>query len=188
MNFKNIYNKRPDKVEIGSSGFSRMKNLHDYLYEFNPETIIESGTWKGNSSFLFRHACPNAEIICHDITFSNLMWRDTSIKYIESDIEKSDYSKMTQQQKDKTLLFFDDHISQEKRLKWCIENGFKTMIFDDNVTEAEAKTLKNPASPTLEMINISDYWSGKYEYFVFPFLGKERLNRDTRLTLLKLID
>ena len=186
MTFEEIYATRPDHKEIGSSGYSRMKHLYDICRRENPEIIIESGTWKGNSSYLFRKACPKATITCHDIDFSNLMWRDNSIFYIDRDLEeeghRTDFMKPYYSKKN-CLLFFDDHISQKQRIDWCIKNGYKKLIFDDNVSGKEADTLKNPASPTLQMINFKENYEHK-EYEILPYHGKEI--RDTYLTWIRL--
>jgi hypothetical protein len=179
MTFKEIYDTRPDKAEVGSSGYSNLKHLFHLVKEINPTIIIESGTWKGNSSYLFKHAS-NAEIHCYDIYFGNLMWSDKSISYFEFDITNEDFDWI--ENKDDVLLYFDDHINQHKRIDWAIEKGFKNIIFDDNITTKEAKIRKNPASPTLQMIEFENNYKYK-EYQILPNLTD---GRDTCLTLVRL--
>lgn len=183
MNFREIYESRPDQKEVGSSGYSRMSHLYDICRELDPSVIIESGTWKGNSSWLFRNACPEAYLYCYDVTFSNLMWRDDSplTRYVEHDITKHVNPDWNAFLPEERLLFFDDHINQEQRLQWAHDNGFKYVVFDDNVPEEEAKTLKNPPVPTLQMIEPPDYVEG---CTILPYLGHE--NRDTYLTFVSL--
>ena len=82
--FEEIYASRPDKREVGSSGYSNLKNLYDICERLQPELIVESGTWKGNSSWLFFHF---AKVWCFDIDFSNLMFNHSDILYKEQDIE-----------------------------------------------------------------------------------------------------
>jgi hypothetical protein len=181
--FEELYENRPDTaggLGSGSSGYSRLKHMYDLCKELNPSIIIESGTWIGQSSYLFRHACPDAKIICHDIQFDRLQWKDDSITYIKQDIESTPSTIPNEEDMDKTLLFFDDHISQKQRIEWAKKMGFKNILFDDNVSEAEAKRLVNPASPTLKMIDFENKYEYK-EYKVYEYLGGEK--RDSYLTL-----
>lgn len=175
MTFDKIYQTRPDKKEVGSSGYSRLKNLFNLCKKIKPELIVESGTWKGNSSYLFRKACPDAKIYCFDINFSNLMWSDSSIQYIKKDIEiycsennNTDFKFIPQ----KHLVFFDDHINQQQRLQFCYKTGFKHLVFDDNLPANMVSKVKNPASPTLAMY-IKLPWFIKV-YDSLPFYGNDK--------------
>lgn len=170
MNFKEAHATRPDQKDIGSSGYSRLKHLWTICKELQPTRIIESGSWKGNSSYIFFHACPEAQLVCHDINFSNLKWRHPNIKYIEADIETMPYEGGYDD-----LVFFDDHVDQMRRLNWAIQHGFHYLLFDDNVSAKEAAKLKAPPVPTLQM--------GGAGGTVLPYLGRD--TRDTKLTLLK---
>lgn len=170
MNFKEAYATRPDQKDAGSSGYSRLKHLWDICKDLQPSRIIESGSWKGNSSYIFFHACPEAKLICHDIDLSNLMWRHPNIIYVEADITRMSYTGSYDD-----LVFFDDHVDQVSRLAWAVYHGFHHLIFDDNVDAAEAATLKAPPVPTLQMAGKG----GK----ILPYLGRD--TRDTKLTYLK---
>ena len=181
MTFQEIYDTRPDKQEVGSSGYSNLKHLYDYCIKLKPDIIIESGTWKGNSSYLFHKACPNAVIICHDINFSNLMWKNNRINYREKDIEEYLYQPPTIKQ---VLLFFDDHINQEQRLKWLIKNKFKHVIFDDNTPTSNLHEYKAPPVPTLEILREQGKLPPLKQYKVLPFLGKSK--RNTFLTYIEI--
>jgi len=176
--FDEIYQGRPDQAEVGSSGYSNLLNLYKICERLKPELIVESGTWKGNSSWLFHHFAP---VICHDIQFIKLMWRSPDITYIKEDIGNYDY----RGNPDSTLYFFDDHISQEQRLEWCIKNEVKHCVFDDNQPYEIAQTLKNPPSPTLDEIRDDKIFRKVKRYEVLPFLGNRR-NFDTRLTYIEL--
>lgn len=203
MTFEQIYKTRPDKKEVGSSGYSNMKHLYDYCMELEPEIIIESGVWKGNSSYLFRKALPRSTVICFDIDFSNLIWRCHSIDYFEYDIEESVFGELPDEDyvlfkydvdeisdfirfivKDSILLFFDDHVNQEKRLKWLIKHKFRHAIFDDNIPSDKLHTVKNPASPTLEMLKEKGQLPELKQYKVLPNLADNKKN--TYLTYIEL--
>ncbi len=72
--FKKIYPYRPDRKGIGSSKYTNCFWEYAIAKDLNPSCIIESGTWKGQSSWMFRQACPETDIHCFDINFNNLMW------------------------------------------------------------------------------------------------------------------
>jgi hypothetical protein len=181
MTFEEIFNKRPDKQDIGGSGYSRLKHIYDVCKEVKPEMVVESGTWKGNSSHMFYHACPGAEIHCYDIQFEALLWESKDINYHQVDIEQDGFN--YEFDPEKTIIFFDDHINQEQRLNWAIGKGFKMFLFDDNVPEEEAKVLKRPPVPTLQMIDFPNNYEFE-EHVIFPYLGND--TRQTYLTWIKL--
>lgn len=178
MQFAEIYDNRPDKKEHGSSGYSNMRNLYDLCVELKPRLIVESGTWKGNSSWLFYHFAP---VVCHDLQFYTLMWRSPEIEYIKEDIENYTYPQ-------DTLFYFDDHISQRKRLEWLIAGEYRHAIFDDNHTRAEIEDIKikNPATPTLAelMENDDPLVAHISEYRIMPKYPDGK--RDTKLTYIEL--
>ena len=181
MTFQQIYDQRPDPSNFGGSGYSRMKNLYDMCMRIRPEVIIESGTWKGNSSWVFRNACPDAKIYCYDIDFSNLKWRDKSIQYHEYDITNHT-ALWGNLDLSKTLIFFDDHVSHLERLYWANEHGFKHLLFDDNFSYEQCKHLKNPPTPTLKMLN-DDTLPKSCIYEILPFHGRDL---ETYLTYIKI--
>jgi len=185
MKFDEIYRTRPDQKDIGSSGYSRMKHLYDLAQKIKPDTIVESGTWKGNGSYLFYHAMPGSYITCFDISFDQLLWDHAWITYLKYDITKADWSDLYDNER--TLIFFDDHIDQVRRLYWARETGIKHLVFDDNVPWDEARHLKNPPVPTLQMFfslfpDGLPGWIAEYE--ILPWLGREA--RNTYLTYVKL--
>ncbi len=179
MTFLDIYNTRPDKKGVGSSGFSQLMHLYNYCLKIKPEVIIESGTWKGQSSYLFFKACPNANIYCFDLDFSNLFWKNDKINYKEHDITEKEIPNISNK---RHLIFFDDHINQEQRLNWAIKTGFKNIIFDDNIQENKLHEFKNPPIPTLEMLRAQNKLPNLKTYSILPFLGGKR---NTNLTYIE---
>lgn len=140
---------RPDKRNKGSCPPWKLRHLFSIAKSINPHTIIESGTWKGNSLWLFRNAFPYATIYSFDIDYSNLMHKHSDVYYTQVDIEESFNEK---QDSNKTLIFFDDHVNQKQRLEWSRKMGFKHIIFDDNIPTKDLTNFKLPPIPTLEML------------------------------------
>lgn len=181
IDFDTIYRQRPDKREVGSSGYSNFRNLYDICTRLQPDLVIESGHWKSNSAFLFHYFCG---VISHDIQFRTAKYSHPNIERVQEDISNYEYCFVVP---DKTLYFFDDHISQKDRLYYLINQQARYAVFDDNHSAEEIKelNLKNPASPTLQELYDTDHpiteMVTKYE--VLPFHGGKK---DTRLTYIEL--
>ncbi|MCW8830770.1 MAG: hypothetical protein OQK32_04520, partial [Gammaproteobacteria bacterium] len=65
--FVRIYKGRTVTDNSGGAGEYPSAWLFLMAALFNPKLIVESGVWKGHTSWLFRNACPNAEIHSFDI-------------------------------------------------------------------------------------------------------------------------
>jgi len=94
-----------------------------------PSTIIESGVWKGVSTWLLQSVLPNAKLICLDPVLSNLQYQSPTAEYSRSDFFDSDW---TNTDVHNSLCIFDDHQSALHRclhMKWW---GFKYALFEDN--------------------------------------------------------
>ncbi len=127
--FAELYPKRP--IQDNSGG---MKSPHMFLSWFvfrklQPTTIIESGVYKGQGTWLFEQACPDAEFHCVDLNLDQLQYRSEKASYYNVDFAEIDWSDLP---KESTLLFFDDHQNAYQRLihaKWF---GFQHFLFEDN--------------------------------------------------------
>lgn len=181
---------RPDKHDVGSCPPWKLRHLYRICKALNPNLIIESGTWKGNSLWLFKHAFHNAIIHAYDIDFSNRLFIDDSIYYHEHDIENHNHYFKYHFINNTDLIFFDDHINQEKRLHWAFKNGFKHIIFDDNIPLNKIDLFGAAPIPTLEMLKeinkLPDFIA---EYKILDYDGSHSKGRNggqTYLTYVKL--
>jgi hypothetical protein len=127
--FSSIYSKRPIQDNGGGMSSSHLFLFWFILQHLKPRVVIESGVWKGQGTWLIEQACPDADIHCIDIDWSNLEYKSERANYLNTDISNHDWSALD---KDKTLVFFDDHIDAIKRCRMCVEHGFKHVIFEDN--------------------------------------------------------
>ena len=150
MTLEEILKTRPDKGEDGTTSTYKLKHIYRICDELKPNLIIESGTWTGNSLWLFFNQNPNAEIHSYEINYNNLKWRDKKINYHNYDIQK-DIKKYNPSEND--LIYFDDHINHKQRLSWAKETGFKHIIFDDNIPTDKLHEFGMPPSPTISMMS-----------------------------------
>jgi len=127
--FMEIWEERPIKENYFGMTFNHSFGVFAIARILNLPNIIESGVWKGHSSYILRKACPYARITSLDIDFGNLVYTDESITYLREDFGHVDWSQVDPSE---TLCFFDDHVSALQRLyemKWW---GFRFAIFEDN--------------------------------------------------------
>lgn len=127
--FATIYAKRPILDNAGGMSSSHLFLFWFILQHLKPRFVIESGVWKGQGTWLIEQACPDAEVFCIDIDWSNLEYRSQKAQYLSADISLHDWSRLP---KGETLVFFDDHIDATRRCRVCVEHGFQHVIFEDN--------------------------------------------------------
>lgn len=185
--FSKIYVDRPDQKGVGSSRYTNCFWLYAITRHLNPSLIVESGTWKGQSSWIFRQALQNQTIpiMCFDVSFDNLKWTDYGVSwYLEHDWNQFDRDIFFDNEDN--IVFFDDHISHKQRLQEAIDRGFKRLIFDDNIPDSMVKLKKNPPAPTLQQLyrRKDPITQSIKTYQVLPRLNDEP---DTYITYVELI-
>jgi hypothetical protein len=141
VEFMAIYPNRPIKDNDGG-----MKSPHLFATWFitkqlNPKHIIESGVWKGQGTWFMEQAAPQAQITCIDPVLDRITYKPAKATYQTKDFAKTDWKNID---KDKTLLFFDDHQNAFERLKVAKKMGFKHLLFEDNypARSGDCYTLK----------------------------------------------
>lgn len=127
-NFINIYEKRPIKNNKGGMLFPQMFSFFFLLKKLKPELIIESGVYKGQSTWLIENTLPNSEIISLDIDLSKREFISKKALYSTKDFRFHNFSNIPEN----TLVFFDDHVNHIERI---IESKFfniKHIVLEDN--------------------------------------------------------
>lgn len=139
--FEALYKERPVKNNQGG-----MQSPHLFATWFMarflaPETIIESGIWKGQGTWMLEQACPHASIYSMDLNLSKREYISQNVTYYENDFTEVDWSDINPST---TLAFFDDHQNAYSRLQLCKWYGIRHIIFEDNYPSGEGDfyTLK----------------------------------------------
>ncbi|KAG1346665.1 UDP-glucose 4-epimerase [Cocos nucifera] len=144
--FVPIYETRPIKNNKFGMGFDHSFGLWFMARWIKPDLMIESGAFKGHSTWVLRQAMPETWIIslsprhpgkylkkgpayvdanCTYFTgkdfldFGSVNWVSVMRKHGISDLSR-------------VLVFFDDHQNELKRLKQALKAGFQHLIFEDN--------------------------------------------------------
>jgi len=147
--FRDIYPARPVVDNAGGSGFADSLLIFVTSRLINPAFIVESGVHRGHSTWLLRQACPDAEIHCFDITFSERRYKDKTATYYAHDWMDTD---LQAAKNTSSMIFFDDHIDHALRLKQAHERGFETIILDDDFSADTLYATGAPPLPSMRMI------------------------------------
>lgn len=127
--FVALYKKRPIVDNSGGMKFNHSFATWFMLQSLKPKVVIESGVWKGHSTWLIEQACPDARIFCLDLNFSRLQYRSAVATYIQKDFSECSWSSIDPAS---VVCFFDDHENSYARLKDMYWVGFTRAIFEDN--------------------------------------------------------
>jgi hypothetical protein len=128
--FIGVYENRPIKTNTGGMGAPDMFSLWLTLKTLSPNMVIESGVWKGQSTWMIRQSLPNSVIHCLDPN-PHQTYKDKDATYLTGGKFK-DFSEINIDDPINTLVFFDDHINVLKRIKECYEKKCKYIFFNDN--------------------------------------------------------
>lgn len=138
--FSALYANRPVKNNQGGMKAPHMFGVWFMARQLSPDLIVESGIWKGQSTWLLEHACPNSKLVSIDLNLGQREYVSGRAVYSDKDFSEHDWSDVT----DRSLAFFDDHQNAYIRLQQCSWFGFRHAIFDDNypITQGDCYSLK----------------------------------------------
>lgn len=138
--FASLYADRPIKDNRGGMKAPHMFATWFMAKQLSPDLIVESGIWKGQSTWLLEKACPQAKLVSIDLNLGYRQYISDRAIYSDKDFSEQDWSEVT----DRSLVFFDDHQNAYKRVQQCSWFGFKHMIFEDNypINQGDCYSLK----------------------------------------------
>ncbi|HVO16976.1 MAG TPA: hypothetical protein VMV26_17285 [Alphaproteobacteria bacterium] len=144
-----LYPARPVADNSGGSGFNDSLWLFITARLLAPDLIVESGVYKGQSSWLLRQAAPRARLHSVDLDLSQRRWQDDAIAY-----HQGDWTEMALRAPaaGDALCFFDDHVSQAQRIREAHERGFRTLLFGDDLSAETLHATGRPPLPTVSML------------------------------------
>jgi len=150
--FLDILDQCPVEQASGGCGFNGGVLLFCVARLLRPQTVIESGLFRGYTTWVLRRALPDARLYCFDITVRELRYRDPKAIYVERDWENFSFDGTDLSS---CLAFFDDHVSQLLRMEQCIARGIRYAVFDD-CHPAHRMRGDAPAFPTVAMVMDAD--------------------------------
>lgn len=126
--FLAIYEKRPIQDNQGGMKAPHMFATWFICRQLQPDIIIESGLWYGQSTWLLEQACPDAKLFSIDINLANRKYISKRSTYLDTDFSYHNWNFITK----RSLAFFDDHQNALTRLRQCKALGLQHIIFEDN--------------------------------------------------------
>ncbi|XP_072963208.1 uncharacterized protein [Typha angustifolia] len=144
--FVPIYENRPIKNNMYGMGFDHSFGLWFMTRWLKPDLIIESGAFKGHSTWVLRQAMPETRIISlsprHPEKYlkKGPAYVDQNCTYFTGkdfvDFGSVDWGKVMKKHGisdfSRVVVFFDDHQNELKRLQQALKAGFHNLIFEDN--------------------------------------------------------
>ncbi len=147
--FRTVFLDSPVTMNVYGANFPSGVNLFLMARCLAPGLIVESGVYKGQSSYILASACRRAEVHAFDVNLKELSHRTPGVTYHEYDWMnaqiKCDPSSVG-------LCFFDDHQNQALRIIQAHERGFKHVIVDDSWPIEVVIGTGWPPLPSVDMI------------------------------------
>lgn len=147
--FWNLICSAPVRQRRGGNGFNGALQLYAVVRALQPTVIIESGVFRGLTTWVMRQACPEARLFCFDPDLSGLRYRDPRAHYSARDWSAHDFAGVDLSG---AVAFFDDHISQARRIVEAHERGITRVLLDDDAAAHRLHAHGGPAFPTLSMV------------------------------------
>lgn len=127
--FIELYQSRPIARNWLGMGFNHCFATWFILREMKPKLVVESGVWRGQSTWLIEQALPDAEIVAIDPRPEARVYTSRRARYETTDFSRLDWSHADVEN---AVVFFDDHQNAYERLKDMHWLGFRHAIFEDN--------------------------------------------------------
>ena len=127
--FLGVYEMRPLRDNAGGVGPLHSFYLWFLLRRLRPAFVIESGVWKGQSTWLIEKAAPEAAIFAIEPDLDRVVYRSPNAEYLDIDFARADWRGV---EPARTVVFFDDHRNALDRLRQCLWAGFRHIVFEDN--------------------------------------------------------
>mmetsp|Transcript_25247 Transcript_25247/g.59908 ORF Transcript_25247/g.59908 Transcript_25247/m.59908 type:complete len:619 (-) Transcript_25247:570-2426(-) len=189
--FLEVYDRRPIKNNAGGMGIHHLFGLFYSAKVANPLVVLESGVWKGLTTWILRQAAPSAKIICFDPTDMTAGWHRTlnvervmGSKFL--DISYYNFSVLSPDEKARTFVLIDDHHAHLPRLEALYSAGFTNLwaVFDDNWPpgKGDCTSVKQLMDPTGSPLKDHPYTMGNLDD---PVTFKTRFGKTSRTISVK---
>ena len=115
-----------------------------------PCEIVESGVFRGFTTWVLRSANSAGRVVAFDVSFAERKWKDPATEYHERDW--ASVIPISSAMDPRRLAFFDDHQSQWRRIREAAARGFEFVIFDDSFPAWCLHGDADAAFPTVDML------------------------------------
>ena len=147
--FRDVYLNAPITMNKFGLHFSTGLFLFLIARRRDPTLIVESGVYKGLSTYILSAACPTAELHAFDPNLSELSFRSDNATYHSTDWMDYDVRSGPLQS---SLIFFDDHQCQARRVIEAYDRGYRQLIFDDSWPIEAVTGCGWPPIPSIDVV------------------------------------
>jgi hypothetical protein len=147
--FREIYLNAPITMNNYGVHFSTGLFLFLIARRRVPALIVESGVYKGLSTYLLSAASPKAILHAFDPNLTELVFRSASTAYHSTDWMDDD---IRCEPPGSGLVFFDDHQCQARRVIEAYGRGFRHLVFDDSWPIEAVIGCGWPPIPSIDMV------------------------------------
>lgn len=139
----------PTRQNSGGGGFCAGILLWTMARALRARTIVESGVFRGFTTWVLHQACPQAAQYAFDITFAERKRVEHGVIYHEKDWMEA---AVTVPEREHAVVYFDDHVDQWRRIREAAARGFRYLVFDDNLPTEALHNDGMAAVPTVDML------------------------------------
>ena len=147
--FREVYLNAPITMNNYGVHFSTGLFLFLIARRRNPALILESGVYKGLSTYLLSAACQKSVLHAFDPNLNELTFRSSNANYHAMDWMQYD---IECEPPGSGLVFFDDHQCQASRVVEAYDRGFRHLVFDDSWRIEAVMGCGWPPVPSIDMI------------------------------------
>lgn len=166
--FADLYDRRP----FDNSGGIKFDSSFAYYYflkRIKPEIIIESGFWRGFSTWLIDSILPNSKLICLDPVLMMPFQFESFYRSERAYYSTQDFScfGFLPEDASRSCAIFDDHQHVAPRIEQSFNYGIEHILLDDNQYEdtyhlSITHLLKHEDGVLSDLFSLID------EYYLFP--------------------
>ncbi|BAU13361.1 hypothetical protein LEP3755_39000 [Leptolyngbya sp. NIES-3755] len=166
--FADLYDQRPFE-NTGGIKFDSAFAYYYFLKRMMPEVVIESGFWRGFSTWLIDAMLPNIELYCLDPVLMMPVNLESCYRSPRANYSTQDFScfGFGLDPSVRTCAIFDDHQNVAPRIEQCLRYGIQDVLLDDNQYEETYHLSITHLIKHNDPI-LPDLFSWIDEYYVFP--------------------
>ena len=86
--FSALYSRRPIKDNQGGMKAPHMFAVWFMVRKLAPDLVVESGIWKGQSTWLLEQACPDARLVSIDLNLGHREYVSKTAVYLDKDFSE----------------------------------------------------------------------------------------------------
>lgn len=149
MEFDHHYRDWSVKSSVGQLSYNNALGLYMFLKVTRPKVIVESGVWKGFTTYIMNKALSHdCQIHSYDINLGEIEYKAANVAHVEGDFTMDrnlDWSGVD-------FVYLDDHVSHYDRLEYLNERQVKYIALDDDVSLATLHNDNYPPLPSFKFL------------------------------------